>query len=107
MLHELADDAYFRRTVVVAAAHNTPVESFPWRFSVRHLGREPRPAATRSQIYYNPSAAGRVLRARASASRCAWRGGAPHAQLTGNSFATPHSSPGSARVVLRAKHPGA
>ena len=32
-LHELTDTAYFRRTVLVAAAHNMPVESFPWRFS--------------------------------------------------------------------------
>ena len=32
LLHELADDAYFRRTVLVASAHNMPVESYPWRF---------------------------------------------------------------------------
>ena len=32
-LHDLADGAYFRRTVLVAAAHNMPVESYPWRFS--------------------------------------------------------------------------
>ena len=33
LLHELADDACFRRTVLVASAHNMPVESYPWRFS--------------------------------------------------------------------------
>ena len=33
MLHELADSAYFQRTVLVASAHNLPVESYPWRFS--------------------------------------------------------------------------
>ena len=33
VLHELADSAYFRRTVLVASAHNMPVESYPWRFS--------------------------------------------------------------------------
>ncbi|HJS49139.1 MAG TPA: S8 family serine peptidase, partial [Gaiellaceae bacterium] len=33
VLHELADNAYFRRTVLVASAHNMPVESYPWRFS--------------------------------------------------------------------------
>jgi hypothetical protein len=27
LLHELADTAYFRRTVLVASAHNMPVES--------------------------------------------------------------------------------
>src|SRR5262249_13103391 len=32
-LHDLADAAYFRRTMLVASAHNMPVESFPWRFS--------------------------------------------------------------------------
>src|SRR6185295_10564142 len=32
-LRELADSAYFQRTVLVASAHNMPVESFPWRFS--------------------------------------------------------------------------
>ena len=31
--HELADTAYFQRTVLVASAHNLPVESYPWRFS--------------------------------------------------------------------------
>jgi len=33
VLHELADTAYFRRTMLVASAHNMPVESYPWRFS--------------------------------------------------------------------------
>ena len=33
VLHELADSAYFKRTVLVASAHNMPVESYPWRFS--------------------------------------------------------------------------
>src|SRR5579862_5046879 len=33
VLHELADSAYFQRTVLVASAHNMPVESYPWRFS--------------------------------------------------------------------------
>ena len=32
-LHELADLAYFNRTVIVASAHNLPVDSFPWRFA--------------------------------------------------------------------------
>ena len=33
LLHELADSAYFQRTVLVASAHNMPVESYPWRFA--------------------------------------------------------------------------
>src|SRR5579884_3516613 len=32
-LHDLADAAYFRRSIVVASAHNMPVASYPWRFS--------------------------------------------------------------------------
>src|SRR5258707_6497411 len=32
-LHELADAAYFKRTLLIASAHNMPVESFPWRFA--------------------------------------------------------------------------
>ena len=32
-LHELADLAYFRRSIIVASAHNMPVNSYPWRFS--------------------------------------------------------------------------
>src|SRR5680860_16722 len=32
-LHDLADSAYFQRSVLVASAHNMPVESYPWRFS--------------------------------------------------------------------------
>ena len=33
MLHELPTSAYFGRTIIVASAHNMPVESYPWRFS--------------------------------------------------------------------------
>ena len=32
-LHELADRAYFKRTMLIASAHNMPVESYPWRFA--------------------------------------------------------------------------
>ena len=63
LLHELADTAYFRRTVLVASAHNMPVESFPWRFSsVISVGshEEDDPLALLRQ----PRPAGRVLRAR-------------------------------------------
>src|SRR6266404_9062049 len=53
-LHDLADTAYFKRTMLVASAHNMPVESFPWRFaSVVSVGshEETDPFA----YYYNPS----------------------------------------------------
>ena len=54
LLHELADTAYFRRTVLVASAHNMPVESYPWRFSsVISVGshEEPEP----DTFFYNPA----------------------------------------------------
>ena len=63
LLHELADTAYFKRTVLVASAHNMPVESFPWRFSSVDLGREPR-GGRPARLLREPRAAGRVLRAR-------------------------------------------
>ena len=53
-LHELADHAYFKRVLLVASAHNMPVESFPWRFaSVISVGshEETDPLT----FYYNPS----------------------------------------------------
>ena len=32
-LHALTDAAYFRRSLIVASAHNMPVRSYPWRFA--------------------------------------------------------------------------
>ena len=62
-LHELADTAYFRRTVLVAAAHNMPVDSFPWRFSsVISVGSHEEDDSAR--LLREPRSAGRVLRAR-------------------------------------------
>ena len=53
ILHELTDRAYFRRTVLVASAHNMPVESYPWRFSsVISVGSHEEQDAT--TFYYNP-----------------------------------------------------
>ena len=62
LLHELADSAYFRGTVLVASAHNMPVESYPWRFSsVISVGSH---EGTDSWEWYRePQPAGRVLRA--------------------------------------------
>ncbi len=62
VLHELADSAYFRRTVLVASAHNMPVESYPWRFSsVISVGshEDESPLA----VLLQPEPAGGVLRA--------------------------------------------
>ena len=100
MLHEVADTAYFRRTVLVASAHNMPVESYPWRFSsVISVGshEETDPLA----YFYNPNPPVEFF-ARGVDVEVAWLGGG-RARSTGNSFATPHMS-GICALVL-GKHP--
>jgi subtilisin len=100
-LRELADLAYFRGSVLVASAHNMPVESYPWRFSGivsvgSHAGLDP------FEYYANPhppvefAAPGVDL-------ELAWLDGST-IRATGNSFATPHIA-GIAALVL-SKHPG-
>ena len=100
ILHELADSAYFRRTVLVASAHNMPVESYPWRFSSvisvgSHEEQDP------MTFYYNPDPPVEFF-ARGVDVEVAWTGGA-RIRCTGNSFATPHMT-GLCALVL-GKHP--
>jgi subtilisin len=100
MLHEVADAAYFRRTLLIASAHNMPVESYPWRFSsVVSVGshEEPDPLT----FFYNPNPPVEFF-ARGVDVEVAWLGGA-RARSTGNSFATPHMS-GICALIL-GKHP--
>ena len=100
VLHELADTAYFRRTVLVASAHNMPVESYPWRFSsVISVGShdEPDPLA----FYYNPQPPVEFF-ARGVNIEVAWLKSG-RIRCTGNSFATPHLS-GICALIL-SKHP--
>jgi len=99
-LHELADVAYFKRTMLVASAHNMPVESFPWRFASvisvgSHEDRDP------LVFYANPSPPVEFF-ARGLQLDIAWLGGRT-INATGNSFATPHIA-GICALVL-AKHP--
>jgi subtilisin family serine protease len=99
LLHELADQAYFRRTALVASAHNMPIESYPWRFSsVISVGshEEPDPFS----LYYNPAPPVEFF-ARGLEIDVAWLGGTT-LRCTGNSFATPHVS-GLCALVL-SKH---
>jgi len=100
LLHELADRAYFNNSVLVASAHNMPVESYPWRFSsVISVGshEEPDPMA----FFYNPSPPVEFF-ARGVGVEIAWLGGGTILS-TGNSFATPHMSAICALVL--SKHP--
>ena len=100
LLHELADSAYFRRSVLVASAHNMPVESYPWRFSsVISVGsHEEQDPLT---FFYNPSPPVEFF-ARGLNVDVAWIGGAK-IRSSGNSFATPHMT-GICTLIL-AKHP--
>jgi subtilisin family serine protease len=100
VLHELADSAYFRRTVLVASAHNMPVESYPWRFSsVISVGsHEDESPFT---FFYNPNPPVEFF-GRGVNVDVAWLEGRT-IRVSGNSFATPHLS-GICALIL-AKHP--
>jgi subtilisin family serine protease len=101
VLHELADQAAFRNVILVTAANNMPVPSFPSMYAsvisvAAHEGADP------ELFYCNPrppveyGAPGINV-------RVAWRG-ASWITATGNSFAAPHITGIVARVL--AKHPG-
>lgn len=97
-LHELADRAYFQGTVLVAAANNMPVHTYPWLFAsvvsvASHAEKDP------YTFYYNPhppvefTAPGVDL-------TLPWLGGTTM-EGTGNSFAAPHIAGLVARILGR------
>ena len=100
VLHELADSAYFNRTVLVASAHNMPVESYPWRFSsVISVGSHEEPDPL--DFFYNPSPPVEFF-GRGVNVEVPWLGGRV-LTVSGNSFATPHMT--SICALVLAKHP--
>jgi subtilisin family serine protease len=99
-LHELTDQGFFQRSLIVASAHNMPVESFPWRFaSVISVGSHDH--ADPMTWYANPEPPVDVF-ARGVDVEVAWQDGET-ITATGNSFATPHIT--GICTLIRAKHP--
>ena len=99
-LRELADEAFFHRSAIVASAHNSPVESYPWRFaSVLSVGSHP--VADPDLFLYNPSPPVEFF-AQGQDVEVAWLGGGVR-RSTGNSFAAPRVSGLAAQIL--AKHP--
>jgi subtilisin len=100
LLHELADLACFRNIMLVTAANNMPIPSFPAMYAsvisvAAHEGKEP------GIFYYNPKPPVE-FGAPGIDVRVAWRGGS-WISATGNSFAAPHISGIVARIL--SKHP--
>jgi len=101
ILAGLTDRAYFKRTTLVASAHNMAVESWPWRFSsVLSVGTHE--AADPLCFYYNPQPPVEFF-ARGMDVEVAWKGGGSM-RTAGNSFATAHMA--GICALVRGKHPG-
>ncbi len=100
VLHELADQAYFKNLMLVTSANNMPVRSFPAMFSsvfsvASHDVNDP------YRFYYNPEPPVE-FGAYGVDVRVAWTDGG-WITSTGNSFATPHISGIIAKIL--GKHP--
>lgn len=99
-LHEVTDEAYFRHVVLVTAANNFPIPSFPCEFAsvvsvASHETDDP------YLFYYNPSPPTEFGAFGIDVS-AAWKGGGM-SKVTGNSFAAPHITGIVARILE--KHP--
>ncbi|MEA2155097.1 MAG: hypothetical protein QOE11_1237, partial [Solirubrobacteraceae bacterium] len=89
LLHDLADAAYFHRTMLVCSAHNAAVESYPWRFaSVISVGAHE--TEDPYEFLANPRPPVEFF-ARGTDVEVGWLDGSTITG-TGNSFATAHLS---------------
>lgn len=101
VFHELADEAYFRNVVLVSAANNVNVASYPSLFSsVVSVAAHAEPDPWR--LYYNPNPPVE-FGAWGVDVPIAWKDGT-ETVATGNSFAAPHVAAMAALIV--SKHPG-
>src|SRR5205807_1645633 len=99
-LHALTDAAYFKRSLIVASAHNMPVRSYPWRFaSVVSVASHDRDDPL---VYLRNPTPPVEFYARGVQVEVAWMDGAT-LTASGNSFATPHIS--GICTLIRSKHP--
>ncbi len=99
-LRQLADEAHFQGTVLIASAHNSPVESYPWRYSSvisvgSHAEDDPDLVIANTRPPADFFAPGRAV-------TVAGLGGGT-TRNTGNSFATPYVT-GRCALIL-GKHP--
>jgi subtilisin family serine protease len=99
-LHEIADKAYFRNTMLVCAANNRPGPTYPSEYAsvisvAAREGSDPRSVA------YNPSPPVE-FGARGIDVEVAWSDG-KSIVASGNSFATPHIS--GLVALMMSKHP--
>jgi subtilisin len=100
LFHELADDAYFRRVLLVCAVNNSPAESYPSLYSsVCSVAARPETGAGFS---YNPEPPVEFGAAGVDVD-VAWLDGGS-ITATGNSFAAPVIAGYAARIL--GKHPG-
>jgi subtilisin family serine protease len=99
--HELCDEAYFQGVLVVAAANNVQLSSFPSMYA-SVISVACNTATDPERFHYNPDPPTEFL-ARGIEIDVPWRGGG-HETVTGNSFAAPHISGLAARVL--GKHKG-
>jgi subtilisin len=100
VLHELTDEAYFRHVVLVTAANNFPIPSFPCEYAsvVSVASHETNDAYL---FYYNPTPP-TEFGAFGIDVPAAWKGGGI-SKVTGNSMAAPHITGIVARILE--KHP--